>query len=169
MDVVFGWKMTHGNKEWMKPKYASPVACLAKTSKLFRSLRRECLFVHRNQGFFLSVHVDDIKIAGKKQNMCHMWKKWMKLVDLGELTSFLDHVYLGCTQRGCKSNGGITNLCQTNSKKSWLGEIARGYSRLVLWYGKSCDKMRGKILRIGEKGWANKLDDHQFKKEELVG
>ena len=26
----------------------------------------ECLFVHREKGFFLSVHVDDIKLAGKK-------------------------------------------------------------------------------------------------------
>ena len=30
----------------------------------------------------------------------------MKLVDLGEQTSFLDHVYLGCTQRECKSREG---------------------------------------------------------------
>ena len=28
----------------------------------------------------------------------------MKLVDLGEPTSFLDHVYWGCTQRECKPN-----------------------------------------------------------------
>ena len=27
------------------------------------------------------------------------WKKWRKQVDLGEPTSFLDHVYLGCSQR----------------------------------------------------------------------
>ena len=25
------------------------------------------LFVHREKGFFLSVHVDDMKLAGKKQ------------------------------------------------------------------------------------------------------
>ena len=36
-----------------------------------------------------------------------MWKKLMKLVDLGEPTSFLDHVYLGCTQRECKPNENI--------------------------------------------------------------
>ena len=29
----------------------------------------ECLFVHREKGFFLSVYVDDIKLAGKKQNL----------------------------------------------------------------------------------------------------
>ena len=34
----------------------------------------ECQFVHREKGLFLSVHVDDIKLAGKKQNMDPMWK-----------------------------------------------------------------------------------------------
>ena len=34
----------------------------------------ECLFVHRFQGLFLSVYVDDIKLAGKKQNLDPMWK-----------------------------------------------------------------------------------------------
>ena len=34
----------------------------------------ECLFVHREKGLFLSVYVDDIKLAGKKQNLVPMWK-----------------------------------------------------------------------------------------------
>ena len=29
----------------------------------------ECLFVHREKELFLSVYVDDIKLAGKKQNI----------------------------------------------------------------------------------------------------
>ena len=33
----------------------------------------------------------------------------MKLVDLGEPTSFLDHVHLGCTQRECQSNESIVD------------------------------------------------------------
>ena len=41
-----------GKKEWMKPKYASPVACLAKTSKLIRSLR------------------DDEKVKSEEPGMC---------------------------------------------------------------------------------------------------
>ena len=53
----------------------------------------ECTFLHRKEGLFLSVFVDDIRIAGKKQNMAPMWKKLMKNVDLDEPTSFLDHVY----------------------------------------------------------------------------
>ena len=43
----------------------------------------ECLPVHRQQGLFLSVCVDDIE-AGRKQNLSPMWKECMKLVDLGE-------------------------------------------------------------------------------------
>ena len=62
----------------------------------------ECLFDNKKKGFFLSVHVDDIKMAGMKQNLDPMRKMLMKEVDLGEPTSFLDHVYLGCTQRACK-------------------------------------------------------------------
>ena len=63
----------------------------------------ECLFVHREKGQFLSVYVDEKKLAGKKQNIDPMWKVLNKEVDLGEPTSFLDHVYLGCTQRECQT------------------------------------------------------------------
>ena len=62
----------------------------------------ECLFVHREKGLFSSVYVDDIKLAGKKQNIDPMWKVFNKEVHLKEPTSFLDHVYLGCTQRRCE-------------------------------------------------------------------
>ena len=40
----------------------------------------------------------------KREAETPMWKKWMKNVDLDEPTSFLDHIYLGCTQRECKPN-----------------------------------------------------------------
>ena len=33
-----------------------------------------------------------------------MWNKLMKHVDPDKPTSFLDRVYLGCTQRECKPN-----------------------------------------------------------------
>ena len=60
----------------------------------------ECLFVHREKGLFLSVYVDDIKFVGKTENIEPTWKFLMNNVDLGEPT-FLDHAYLGCTQREC--------------------------------------------------------------------
>ena len=73
----------------------------------------ECLFVHREEGLFLSVYVDDIELAGKKQNIDPMWKVPSKEVDLGEPTSFLDHVYLGCTQRQCKVSKDIVDNDRT--------------------------------------------------------
>ena len=54
----------------------------------------EWLFVHRQKGLFLSVHVDDKKMAGKTQNINPIWKVLNKEVDLGEPTPFLDHVFL---------------------------------------------------------------------------
>ena len=35
---------------------------------------KECLFVHRQKGLFLSLYVDDIKLAGQKRDMDPMWK-----------------------------------------------------------------------------------------------
>ena len=67
----------------------------------------EYLFVHREKGLFLSVCVDDIMLAGKKQNIDPMWKIFNKQVHLGESASFLDHVYLGCTQRQSETSQNI--------------------------------------------------------------
>ena len=70
----------------------------------------ECLFVNREKGLFLAVYVDDSKMAGKKQIIDPMWKLLMKDVGLGQPTSYLDNVLLGCTQRECKkSQDGVDN------------------------------------------------------------
>ena len=53
------------------------------------------------------------KLAGKKQNLDPMWKLLNKEVDLGEPTSFLDHVYLGCTQRQCEISKDIVDNYRT--------------------------------------------------------
>ena len=65
------------------------------------------------KGFFLSVYVDDINLAGKKQNIDPMWKVLNKEFDLGEPTSFLDHVYLGCTQRQCEIRKDVVDNYRT--------------------------------------------------------
>ena len=64
-------------------------------------LNEECLFVSRAKGLFLSVFVYDIKMAGETENMKPTWKILIENVDLEEPTSFLDHVFLVCTQREC--------------------------------------------------------------------
>ena len=52
-------------------------------------------------------------MAGKKHNIDPMRKVLNKEVDLGEPTSFLDHVYLGCTQRQCEVSKDIVDNYRT--------------------------------------------------------
>ena len=74
----------------------------------------ESLFVHREKGLFLSVYVDDIKLSGKKQNLDPMWKVLKKEVDLGEPTSYLDHVYSVCIQRQCQISKNTVDKLQNH-------------------------------------------------------
>ena len=82
----------------------------------------ECLFVHREKGLFLSVYVDDIKKAGKTENIEPTWKILMKDVDLGEPTSFFDHKNLGCSQRECH----IINEIVANYRDMFESRISAG-------------------------------------------
>ena len=50
----------------------------------------------------------DKTIAGKKTNVKPMWDKLWKNLDIEEPAPPLDQVYLGCTQRECKTN---TRIC----------------------------------------------------------
>ena len=52
-------------------------------------------------------------MAGKKQNLDPMFELLVKEVDLGEPTSFLDHVCLGCTQRECQISKNIVDNHRT--------------------------------------------------------
>ena len=45
----------------------------------------------------------------RNKNIDPMWKVLNKEVNLGEPTSFLDHVYLGCTQRQCEVSKDIVD------------------------------------------------------------
>ena len=82
----------------------------------------ECSFVHRERRLFLAVCVDDIKLAGKKRNINPMWKVINKEVDLGEPTSFLDHVYLAYTQRESKMSNDIV----ANYRDMFESTISKG-------------------------------------------
>ena len=140
------------------------------------------LFVQREKGVFLSVNVDDIKLAGKERNIDPMWKVLNKEVDLGEPTSFLDHEYLGCIQRQCEISKDIVD----NYRNMFESRIsARGTAKLPCsenlrissW---SCD-MEGHAKKCVERycELANKttqqlykasapcIDDHHVKEEEL--
>ena len=77
-------------------------------------------FFNRERGLFLSVYVDDVILAGKKQNINPTWKIPMKDVDLGEPTSFLDHVYLGCTERECQISRDVVIITAVCSNQGFL-------------------------------------------------
>ena len=145
-----------------------------------------CLFIKKKkkQGLCLSVFVDDIKIAGKNHNMALMWKKMMKLVDLGEPTSFLDHVYLGCTKRECKPD----EIMIEEFSKMFESRISAGateklpgweklHAKTVAWSYDMLGHARKCVERYCELASKNVkqlykvsnlcLDDPQFRQEEL--
>ena len=126
--------------------------------------------------------MDDIKLAGKKQNINPMWHVLNKEVDLGEPTSFLDHVFLVCTQRQCEISKDTVDNCRT----MFESRISAGATeklpcsenlRISSW---SCD-MEGHAKKCVERycELANRttqqlykvstpcIDDHHFKEEEL--
>ena len=51
--------------------------------RIGNSTELQCLLVHRQQVLFLSVYADDLKMAGRKQNLNTKCKTLMKLVYLG--------------------------------------------------------------------------------------
>ena len=58
----------------------------------------ECLFFHRELQVFLSVYVDDFKLAGKTQNLPIAWKR---MTDAGLILDPPEPLgrYLGCGQK----------------------------------------------------------------------
>ncbi len=54
--------------------------------------------MHLQQQLFLSIYVDDFKMAGKAENIGPMWKKIGALIDLDPPVPLHGTTYLGCTQ-----------------------------------------------------------------------
>ena len=121
-------------------------------------------------------------MAGKKHNIDPLWKVLNTEVDLREPTSFLDHVYLGCTQRQCEISKDIVDNYRTmfDSRIS-AGATENYHARKI------CALIRGLMtwLVMQRNVWkrycelANKttqqlykvstpcIDDHHLKEEEL--
>ena len=111
-----------------------------------------------------------------------MWNVLNKEVDLGEETSFLDHVFLGCTQRQCEISKDIVDNYRTMSESriSAGGTEKLPYSENLRISSWSCD-MEGHAKKCVERycELANKttqqlykvsfpcIDDHHFKEEEM--
>ena len=142
----------------------------------------ECLFVHREKELFLYVYVDDIKLAGKETKYYSDVESTNKEVDLGEPTAFLDHVYLGCTQRQCEISKEIVD----NYRTMFESRISAGTTEKLPFSENMCISswsydMEGQAKKCVERycELANKttqqfykvstpcIDDHQCKEEEL--
>ena len=128
------------------------------------------------------MYVDDIKLAGKKRNLDPMWKLLNKEVDLGEPTSFFDHVYLGCTQRQCEISKDIVD----NYRTMFESRISAGATeklscsenlRISSWsydmegHAKKCVERYSELaIKTTQQPYTVSIpciDNHHFKEEEL--
>ena len=126
------------------------------------------------------MYVDDIKCAGKKENLDPMWRVLNKEVDLGEPTSFFGHVYLGCTQRKCEISKDIVDnhrtmfesrisagravklpFPQNLSTSSWSYDMAGHAKKCVERYCELATKTMQQLYKISTPC----IDDHHFKEE----
>ena len=161
-----------------KAIWENPIA-----ARLRKGFQKVNAYSYREKGLFLSVYVDDIILAGKKQNLDPMWELLMEVVDLGEPTSFLDHVYLGCSPRECET-GKDTVENDRNMFESGISEGAteklpcsgRFDANLSTWsydmegHAKKCverycelaNRTTQQFFKVGTPC----VDDHQIKEEE---
>ena len=138
--------------------------------------------MHRQKGLFLYVYVDDIKLAGKKQNIDPMWKLLNKEVELEEPTSFLDHENLGCTQRRCEiskdtvdqyrtifesriSEGGTEKLPYSENLRisSWSYDMEGHAKKCVERYCELANKTTQQLYKVSTPC----IDDLHLKEEEM--
>ena len=132
------------------------------------------------------MYVDNIKMAGKTENIEPTWKMLMEDVDLGEPTSFLDHVYLGCTQRECQISKDIVANCRdmfesrisagakekvstrasgkldAEIMSSWSYDMEGPAKKCVERYCELANKTTQPLYKVATPC----MDNHQFKEEE---
>ena len=111
-----------------------------------------------------------------------MWKVLNKEVELGEGTSFLDHVYLGCTQRQCEISKDIVDNYRTMFESrisagateklpfsenlrisSWSYDMEGHAKKCVKRYCELANRTTQQLYKVSTPC----IDDHHFKEEEL--
>ena len=103
---------------------------------------------------------------------------------MGEATSFLDHVYLGCTQRECQLSKDIvdnypgfllkllkkqqeTNVSgklDANIISSWSYDVEGRAKKCVEGYCELANKTTQQLHKVA----TPRIDDHQFKEEDII-
>ena len=101
------------------------------------------------------MYVDEIKLAGKKQNISPTGKILMNDVDLEEPASFLDHVYLGCTQRECK----ISDEIVANHRDMFESRISSVGAKEKLPESKATGKLDAETIS----SWSYDMEGHATK------
>ena len=74
----------------------------------------KCLSLHREGALFLSVFVEDVKMADKKHNVKPILKKVRKKSGSNNFTPLLNQENLGCTRRECQTN---TRIVEDNQHR----------------------------------------------------
>ena len=111
-----------------------------------------------------------------------MWKLLNKEVDLGEPTSFLDHVYLGCTQRQCEISKDIVDNYRTMFESrisagrteklpfsenlrisSWSYDMEGHAKKCVERYCELANMTTQQVYKVSTPC----IDDHHFKEKEM--
>ena len=59
----------------------------------------ESLYKHTTSQLFLSVYVDDFKMAGRKSSIKPMWEKIRSVLDIDPPQHITESTYLGCRQK----------------------------------------------------------------------
>ena len=129
----------------------------------------DCIFVHRKQGLFLSVYVDDIKMAGKEKNMAPMRKK---LINMWILTIMCTWDALSVSANRMKQS--LDLFCWNDRRtpgwhKPHAQTVAWSYDmegHAQKWVERYCESANKKVEQL-YKVSSPCLDDHQFKQEEL--
>ena len=122
------------------------------------------------------------RIGWKEKNINPMWQVQNKEVDLGEPTSFLDHVYLACTQRQCEISKDIVDKCRTMFESrisegaieklqcsenlhisSWSYDMEERAKKWVERYCELVNKTTQQLYKVSTPC----IDDSHFKEEEL--
>ena len=112
-----------------------------------------------------------------------MWRLLNKEVDLGEPTSFLDHVYLGCTQRQCEMSKDIVDNYRTMFESrisavrteklpvsenlrisSWSYDMEGHAKKCVERYCELANKTTQQLYKVSTPC----IDDHHFKEEAMT-
>ena len=108
--------------------------------------------------------------------------EFSKVVDLGEPTSFLDHVYMGCTQRQCEISKDIVDNCRTMFESrifsggaeklpcseilcisSWSYDMEEHAKNCVERFCELANRTTQQLYKVS----IPCIDDHHFKEEEL--